>query len=44
MLAELAHMNRFGENRTYKEQWDSKDFEPIAAEIDKLFAGLGWRK
>ncbi len=42
MMAELSHMIRFGEKRTYKDQWDHDDFKPIAAEIDKLFKGLGW--
>lgn len=44
MMAELDHMLRFGEAETYKAQWGHDDFKPIAAEIDKLFKGLGWLK
>lgn len=27
----------------YREQWEEEDFEPVAAALDKLFHGLGWR-
>ena len=29
---------------SYTQQWDPKDFEPIAKSIDDIFRRLGWRK
>jgi hypothetical protein len=44
MMAEIAKWRTMNSHQVYPLQWTDDEFEPIAAAIDKLFEGLGWRQ
>jgi hypothetical protein len=42
LLAQVARMRVPGTGVYYPRQWDDAEFEPIAAEFDRLLKALGW--